>query len=123
MRHRCGIAASPSHRRATVRCDGDVGSPAICPAFGLTDYKVLGLTLPTAVLDLKNDSSIRGQDEHKKFCSLYVQLSRPQSRHGLHLLRKIDMSDLRCRPHGGLVAEMERLRALEQNTMAVWAGQ
>ena len=63
----------------------------ICPAFGLTDYKVLGLTLPTALLDLKNDSSIRGH--------------------------------LRFRPHGGLVAEMERLRALEQNTMAVWAGQ
>ena len=95
----------------------------ICPAFCLTDYKVQSLTLPTAVLDLKNDPSIKGQSEHKKFCSTNVQLSRPQSRDGMHLLRRIDMSDLRFRPHGRLLAEMERLRALEQNTMAAWAGQ
>jgi hypothetical protein len=94
----------------------------ICPAFCLTDYRTQSLTLPTAILDLKDDPSMKGQDEHKKFCSNYVQLSRPQSLDGTHLLRKIDMSDLRFRPHSRLVAEVERLRALEQNTMAAWAG-
>jgi hypothetical protein len=92
----------------------------ICPAFCLTDYKVQSLTLSTAVLDLKNDSSIKG---HKQFFSTNVQLSRPRSLHGLHLLRRIDMSDLRFGPPSHLVAEMERLHALEQNTMAAWAGQ
>jgi hypothetical protein len=31
-----------------------------CPAFSLTDYKVQGLTLTTAVLDLKNDLTAKG---------------------------------------------------------------
>jgi hypothetical protein len=48
----------------------------ICPAFCLTDYKVQGSTLSSAILDLKNDPSRRGQDTHRKYCSLYVQLSR-----------------------------------------------
>jgi hypothetical protein len=95
----------------------------MCPAFSLTDYKVQGLTLTTAVLHLKNDPTAKGQDEHKKFCSLYVQLSRLRSLNGLHLLQEIDMNDLRFRPHDGLVAEMERLRQLQQATIASWASQ
>ena len=47
----------------------------MCPAFSLTDYKVQGSTLTTAVLDLKNDPTGRGHDKHKKFYSMYVQLS------------------------------------------------
>ena len=95
----------------------------MCPAFSLTDYKVQGSTLKTAVLDLKNDPSARGQDKHKKFCSMYVQLSRLRSLSGLHLLQRIDMSDLEFRPHEGLVAEMERLHELEQETIVSWARQ
>src|SRR2546429_9380374 len=91
----------------------------MCPAFSLTDYKVQGSTLKTAVLDLKNDPSARGQDKHKKFCSMYVQLSRLRSLSGLHLLQRIDMSDLEFRPHEGLVVEMERLRELEQKTIVL----
>ena len=95
----------------------------MCPAFSLTDYKVQGSTLKTAVLDLKNDPSARGQDKHKKFCSMYVQLSRLRSLSGLHLLQRIDMSDLEFRPHEGLVVEMERLHELEQETIVLWARQ
>src|SRR5204863_3813163 len=95
----------------------------ICPAFSLTDYKVQGSTLVTAVLDIKNDPTAKGQDGHKKFCSLYVQLSRLRSLKGLHLLQEIDMNDLQYRPHDGLVAEMERLRQLEQATIASWGRQ
>src|SRR6266480_941315 len=75
----------------------------ICPAFSLTVYKVQSLMLTTAVLDLKDDPTTKGQDEHKKYCSMYVQLSQLRSLSGLHLLRKIDMKDLRFRPHNGLV--------------------
>jgi len=95
----------------------------ICSAFSLTDYKVQGSTLTTAVLDLKDNPKVRGQNEHKKFCSTYVQLSRLRSLNGLHLLQKINMNDLQFRPHDGLVAEMERLRKLEQETLASWARQ
>jgi hypothetical protein len=43
----------------------------MCPAFSLTDYKVQGSTLATAVLDLKDDLTTKGQDQHKKIL-LYV---------------------------------------------------
>ena len=97
----------------------------MCPAFSLTDYKVQGSTLTTAVLDLKNDPTARGHDKHKKFCSMYVQLQLSQLRSlsGLHLLQKIDMNDLEFRPHDDLVAEMGRLHQLEQETLASWARQ
>jgi hypothetical protein len=94
----------------------------MCPAFSLTDYKVEGSTLTTAILDLKDDPNAKGQSEHKKFCSIYVQLSRLQTQHRLHLLQKISMEDLRFRPDDGLLAEMERLYKLENETMAAWKG-
>ena len=91
-----------------------------CPAFSLTDYKVQGSTLKTGVIDLKDDPTAKGQDAHKKFCSINVQLSRFQSLDGLHLLQEIDMKDLRFRPHHGLLAEMERLHKLEAETIRAW---
>jgi hypothetical protein len=81
----------------------------MCPAFSLTDYKVQGSTLTTAVLDLKDDPTTKGQDRHKKYCFTYAQLSRLRSLDGLHLLQKIDMEDLRFRPDNRLLIEMERL--------------
>jgi hypothetical protein len=95
----------------------------MCPAFSLTDYKIQGSTLTTAVLDLKDDPFTKGQDHHKKYCSIYVQLSRLQSLNGLYLLQKIDMDDLRFCPDSRLLSEMERLRALEQETITAWATQ
>ncbi|KAJ5318263.1 hypothetical protein N7476_004683 [Penicillium atrosanguineum] len=92
----------------------------ICPAFCLTDYKVQGATLESAVLDLKGDRNGRRQDSHRKYCSTYVQLSRLRSLAGLHLLQPIDMSDLQHRPDPQLLAEMHRLQALELETLAAW---
>jgi hypothetical protein len=94
----------------------------MCPAFCLTDYKVQGKTLSTAVLDLKNDPHASGQDTHKKFCSLYVQLSRLKSFNGLHLLQPIELTDLAFHPYSGLLTEMERLREIEQETLSSWSG-
>src|SRR5436189_879457 len=81
----------------------------ICPAFSLTDYKVQGSTLMTAVLDIKNDPTAKGQDGHKKFCSLYVQLSWLRSLLGLHLLQEIDINVIQYRTLDVLVAEIEML--------------
>lgn len=92
----------------------------MCPAFSLTDYKVQGSTLVAAILDLKDDPTIRGQDRHRKFCSMYVQLSRLRSSKGLHLLQKLDMQDLQFRPDPRLLTEMQRLQDLEKETVAAW---
>jgi hypothetical protein len=92
----------------------------MCPAFSLTDYKIQGSTLPTAILDLKDDPASKARDPHKKYCSIYVQLSRLQSLDGLHLLQKIEMRDLQFSPDHRLLAEMERLQGLQRETIAAW---
>ena len=74
-------------------------------------------------LDLKEDPTIRGQDRHRKYCSMYVQLSRLRSSKGLHLLQKLDMKDLQFKPDPRLLTEMRRLQDLEKETMAAWEGE
>jgi hypothetical protein len=92
----------------------------MCPAFCVTDYKVQGSTLATAILDLKVDHSTRGMSGHRKYCSANVQLSRLQTSEGLNLLRKLEMKDIQFSPDPRLVAEMERLRELQKKTIAAW---
>lgn len=72
------------------------------------------------MLDLKDDPTIRGQDRHRKYCSMYVQLSRLRSSKGLHLLQELDMQDLRFGPDPRLLNEMQRLQDLEKETIAAW---
>jgi hypothetical protein len=79
----------------------------MCPAFCLTDYKIQGSTLKTAVIDIKDDPSAKGLSKHSKFCSRNVHLSRVESLAGLNLLEPIDMKDLQFRPHEGLLACQE----------------
>lgn len=93
----------------------------LCPAFCLTDYKVQGSTLSAAILDLKNDPTRRGQDSHRKYCSLYVQLSRVRSFSGLHILQNIDIEDLQFTPDPQLLTEMERLQNLQNETLFSWS--
>ncbi|KAJ5724861.1 hypothetical protein N7493_006589 [Penicillium malachiteum] len=92
----------------------------VCPAFCLTDYKVQGSTLSAAILDLKNDAARRGQDSHRQYCSLYVQISRLRSFRGLHLLQMVTTDDLYFSPDPDLLVEMERLRDLQARTLAAW---
>jgi hypothetical protein len=89
----------------------------VCPAFCLTDYKVQGSTLTKAILDLKDNPATRGLDRHRKYCSLYVQLSRIRSLGGLHLLQKLEKKDIQIGPDPRLLAEMERLQTLENRLM------
>jgi hypothetical protein len=95
----------------------------MCSVFSLTDCKVQGLTLTTAVLYLKDDPTAKGQDGYREYCSMYVELSRLRSLDGLHLLQEVDMNDFLFRLNNCLLAEMERLCALEQETIAAWTGQ
>lgn len=92
----------------------------LCPAFCLTDYKVQGSTLTSAILDMKVNPKAPGQDHHKKFCSTYVQLSRLRSLRGLYLLQKLEIEDLIFRPDPQLLDEMRRLQDLERDTINSW---
>ena len=47
---------------------------SMCFAFSLTNHKMQDLTFLIAIFDFKNDLIIKNQDEHTKFCFLYVQL-------------------------------------------------
>jgi len=49
-----------------------------------------------------------------------MQLSRLTSFAGLHLLQRLDMSDISGGPHKLLLAEMSRLEDLEKQTLASW---
>lgn len=70
------VPVFPLERSITVKCYSVRRKQIhMCPAFCLTDYKVQGSTLDSAILDLKDDPMIRGRDRHQKFCSTYVQLS------------------------------------------------
>jgi ATP-dependent exoDNAse (exonuclease V) alpha subunit len=92
----------------------------MCPAFCLTDYKVQGSTLDSAILDLKDDPTMRGRDRHQKFCSTYVQLSRLRTREGLYLLQEIKMDDLQFEPDPRILTEMQRLQQLQTMTLDEW---
>ena len=87
----------------------------MCAAFSLTDYKTQAQTFSEALLDLVS----KGRDSHREFCSFYVKLGRLTSSERLHLLENIQMSDISKKPHPDLIAEMARLKALEQ-TLARW---
>jgi hypothetical protein len=91
----------------------------MCPAFCLTDYKVQSLTLNTAVLDLKKNPTAKGRQN--QFFSNNVELSRIRNKDKLHILEKIDMSDLAFHPPDNLTAEMERLDQLQKETISSWA--
>jgi hypothetical protein len=89
----------------------------LCPAFCLTQYKVQGLTLKKAVLDMKAEPR---RTEHEKCTANYVQLGRLETSEGVYLLQEIDMSDLLFKPDQRLLAEMERLWQLEKETTSRW---
>ena len=91
------------------------------PAFALTDYKILGSTYQNVVVDLHYPSCARGEDAlHKRYCSMVVQLLRPRSMEGLHLLKPLSLRDLEYRPHPKLREEDERLQKLADETMHLW---
>ena len=82
-----------------------------------TNARALNFQAPSLIFTMTLGPSAKGRDSHHKLLSRYVQLSRLHSLHGVHLLQKIDMKDLQFRPDDRLLAEMERLKKLEQSTL------
>ena len=76
----------------------------------------VSLTLKKVILSLKNNPTAKGQCN--QFFSNYVELSRVPGMNGLYLLKEIEMNDLDFHPPDNLIAEMERLHQLEQETLS-----
>ncbi len=97
-------------RSSVLFCTGSISrlQIPITLAFGRTDYKVQGAIFTSTIVDLKRPDRVVG-NTHKRFCSIYVQLSRLRSFAGLGLLQPIDMSDIANQPHPSLALEDARL--------------
>ena len=89
----------------------------LCPAFCLTQYKVQGLSLKIAVLDMKAEPR---RTNHERYTSNNVLLGRLETSKGVYLLQRIEMSDLLYKPDPRLLAEINRLRVLERETLSRW---
>ena len=74
-----------------------------------------------AILDMKAEPR---RTSHEKCTSNYVLnyvlAGRLRTAADIHLLQKIDMSDLRFRPDPRLQTEMDRLQELEKQTLTAW---
>ncbi len=85
----------------------------ISPGFAYTEYKVQGAMFKSATLDLQCKTIKKTTKSHKRFCSIYVQLSRVQSLEGISLLEPISLDDIKNKPHHELQTDNERLQKLE----------
>lgn len=93
----------------------------LTPGFALTMYKVQGATFQNAVLDLHRKNEAIGRfEKHRRFCSMYVQLSRLQTLDGVQLLEPVDFVDISYKPHPALEKETKRLDQLSNHTLYDW---
>lgn len=92
----------------------------ITPGFAYTEYKVQGATFKSAVLDLRRRSKKKSIENHKRFCSTYVQLSRLQSLEGVSLLEPIQLDDINNQPHHELQFKDNQLEMLGKHTLLLF---
>ncbi len=90
----------------------------ISPGFAYTEYKVQGATFKSATLDLRCKTIKKTAKSHKRFCSIYVQLSRVQSLEGVSLLKPISLDDINNQPHHELRTDDERFQKLRDITLS-----
>ncbi len=90
----------------------------ISPGLAYTEYKVQGAMFKSATLDLRRKTIKKTAESHKRFCSIYVQLSRVQSLEGVSLLELISLEDINNHPHHELQTEDEQLQKLGDITLS-----
>ena len=93
----------------------------VTPAWAITDYKVQGSTYDAVTLDLhRRNVSSKEASSHKRYCSVYVQLTRVRSLQDLFLLQRVALEDLNAKPDRLLVLEDRRLAELVRSTEIAW---
>ena len=91
------------------------------PAWAVTDYKVQGGTYDAITLDLhRQNVNSKDGSSHKRYCSVYVQLTRVRSLQDLSLLQRVTLADLNAKPDKLLVLEDQRLGELAKSTEIKW---
>ena len=88
----------------------------ITAAYGFTDYRSQGQTIPTVIVDIKKHPP-PGQ---LTLFSLYVALSRSRGRDTIRILRDFDVQLLMQKHDGDLLKEDERLEKLNRETKTWW---
>ncbi|KJZ68102.1 hypothetical protein HIM_12507 [Hirsutella minnesotensis 3608] len=84
-------STNPHFRFLSARCTRR-GLP-LAPAFVLTDYKSQGKTFVQVLLELRGNRLTNGEPSKCDFTSLYVQLSRCTTLHGIKLLSPVRYQD------------------------------
>ncbi len=90
----------------------------ISPGFASTEYKVQGATFKSATLDLQCKTIKKTAECHKRFCSIYVQISRVQSLERVSLLEPISLDDINNQSHYKLQTDGEQLQKLGDITLS-----
>lgn len=76
-----------------------------------------------AILDLRRDNKTAKYGVHKKFCSIYVQLSQLQTLKGVQLLEQIELEDINNEPHPKLLEASQLFDNISAQTQLSWTYQ
>ncbi len=86
----------------------------IISIFAITKYKAQKSIFNTTIFDLKIKSKKQSENNHHKFCSTYVQLSRLRIFFEFHILEFFIMNDFKHELNLELMIEMKRLQILQK---------
>lgn len=87
----------------------------LTPAFAITDYKAQGRTYNKVAIDFE---TTRNGNKQKDHAGIYVPLSRCKTLEGLVLIKHVRENVFIKQPDCKLITEMQRLRRLEERTVA-----
>ena len=88
----------------------------ITAAYGFTDYRSQGQTIPVVIVDIKKPPP----PGHLTLCHLYVALSRSHGRDSIRILRDFEGELLLQKHDPALLEEDERLAQLNEDTKRWW---
>ena len=87
----------------------------VTPAYAFTDYRAQGQTIPYVIVDIATPPT-----GGLNLFNLYVALSRSSGRSSIRLLRDFDSKVFQAAHSADLLAEDDRLKALDAETQKQW---
>ena len=87
----------------------------VTPAYAFTDYRAQGQTIPYVIVDIATPPT-----GGLNLFNLYVTLSRSSGRSSIRLLRDFDSKVFQAAHSADLLAEDDRLKALDAETQKQW---
>ena len=99
----------------TTRCTVKRRQFPVTPAYAFTDYRSQGQTIPHVIVDIASPPT-----GGLSLFNLYVALSHSSGRSTIRLLRNFDPKLFQAAHSAELIAEDDRLRALDEETKKQW---